>query len=334
MTTRYQYYNTGDDAYDSCFGSNWKCHTFTTVYAHEITSVKLYCRRTTTGQIGNFYVKIKATDGAGKPTGADLASVSVPNNSFPLTLTWREFTFPTPDNLNAATKYAICYYAELNNNDKRIEVRKDSTSPTYPGGSNGYSWDGGSTWTMDTTCDTLFEEWGNPIVELPTVVTHDADNVKFDRATLHGELTDDGGEACEVRFNYGKTVGYGQNTDWQTGKITNDLFEALITDLDELTAYHFRAEAKNSKGTSYGSDKEFNTPAEPTPPDLRRTVVITHPALKSVTVYKDGIPGFKLEQLSDLDGGYIENTLRFPVEPGTVVEVTTLADQVYLFPVS
>ncbi|NVM23744.1 MAG: hypothetical protein HWN68_18440 [Desulfobacterales bacterium] len=333
MATKYQYYDTGDDSYFPCFGSNYKCQTFTTVYAHEITSVKLLVQRVG-DPIGNFYVKIRATDGAGKPTGGDLAVVSVTMLSHSTSKVWREYEFPTPANLAAATKYAIVFYGELNNVDKCVRVWLDQSSPTYEGGEAGQSWDGGSTWGMLPTQDVLFEEWGNPIIELPTVQTLDADNVKYNQATLHGKLTDDGGEACEVRFNYGHTVAYGDNTDWQTGKVTNDLFQATITDLDPESTYHFRAEAKNSKGTCYGGDKEFDTPEVPIPADYRKTVSINHPALKSVTVYKDGVPTFKLEQLSNLDESRIENYVRFPVEPGVVVEVTTLAEQVYLFPVS
>ena len=333
MATKYQHYDTGDDSYFPCFGNNWKCQTFTTVYAHEITSVKLLVQRVG-DPISDFHVKIRATDGEGKPTGGDLAAMYVTMLSHSTSKVWREYEFPTPANLAPATKYAIVFYGLLNNVDKCVRVWLDQSSPTYPGGEAGQSWNQGSTWTMLPTQDVLFEEWGNPILDPPTVVTHEADNVQWNQATLHGELTDDGGEACEVRFNYGHTVAYGDNTDWQTGKITNDLFQATIIDLDPESTYHFRAEAKNSKGTTYGSDKEFETPEEPIPPDYRKTVNIFHPALKTITVYKDDVASYKLEQLSNLDEGYIEDHLIFKVEPGVVVEVVTLADQVYLFPVS
>jgi hypothetical protein len=91
------------------------------------------------------------------------------------------------------------------------------------------------------------------------VSTDDASNVEETTATLNGTLDDDAGEACDVRFNYGTTTGYGSNTGWESGKVTDDTFLANISSLSPGTLYHFRAEADNSAGTVHGSDKTFTT---------------------------------------------------------------------------
>jgi hypothetical protein len=97
------------------------------------------------------------------------------------------------------------------------------------------------------------------------VATNNATNVEETTATLNGTLTNDGGQACDARFNYGLTTGYGTDTAWQTGKVTGNTFSQGVTTLAKGTLHHFRAEAKNSAGTSDGADKTFLTkPDAPT----------------------------------------------------------------------
>jgi len=171
-------------------------------------------------------------------------------------------------------------------------------------------------------------------IPTPTVQTNDADGITHEQAKLHGKLTDDGGEACEVRFQWGETTAYGNDTAWQPGKATNDLFEQLITGLDSDKTYHFRAQAKNAHGTSSGADKEFTTQEVPPPPAKYRKIIITHPALKTVRVIKDGEEQTKYENLSNLEEGFIHGEIELPAEAPTTVEVTTLAEQVYKFNVN
>lgn len=78
-------------------------------------------------------------------------------------------------------------------------------------------------------------------------------------ATLNGTLTDDGGEACDVRFQWGTTIAYGNDTAWQPGKVTGNTFSANISGLRRATTYHFRAQARNSGGTGNGADQTFYT---------------------------------------------------------------------------
>ncbi len=103
-----------------------------------------------------------------------------------------------------------------------------------------------------------------PIV-LPSVATDNATLVEETTATLHGTVTDDGGEACQYRFQYGTASGvYSTNTTWTSSKTSGESFSAGITILGEGTRYYFRAQANNSAGTASGSELSFLTkPDEP-----------------------------------------------------------------------
>ncbi|MBA7670144.1 hypothetical protein ES703_78287 [subsurface metagenome] len=98
-------------------------------------------------------------------------------------------------------------------------------------------------------------------IVVPTVTANPATNVIQELATLNGLLDGDGGEACDVRFQYGLTSGYGTNTAWQPGIHTGATFEQAIAGLNPNTTYHFRAQATNSAGTANGADRTFTTQA-------------------------------------------------------------------------
>ena len=93
----------------------------------------------------------------------------------------------------------------------------------------------------------------------PTAVTNPALNITQASASLAGELSDDGGEACDCGFEWGETEGYGITT-LTDSKVTGETFAQPITGLGPGRAYHFRAFATNSAGTSYGADRSFTTP--------------------------------------------------------------------------
>jgi len=79
-------------------------------------------------------------------------------------------------------------------------------------------------------------------------------------AVLNGVIIDDGNLPCEGRFQYGKTPALGTDTPWRGGSLRNgDTFSQLITGLAGNTIYYFRAQARNSLGTSSGSILNFIT---------------------------------------------------------------------------
>jgi hypothetical protein len=79
------------------------------------------------------------------------------------------------------------------------------------------------------------------------------------QATLNGLLEDDGGLVCKVRFEWGGTREYGEETPWQGGFTSGMAFNTTIYNLTEGRAYHFRAVAINNNGISYGNDMTFTT---------------------------------------------------------------------------
>lgn len=92
----------------------------------------------------------------------------------------------------------------------------------------------------------------------PTVSADPATSVVANSSTLNGTLDDDGGEACDCGFEWGKTVAYGNTTSTQS-KNTGEIFSQAISGLDPATTYHFRAFATNAAGTSYSADRTFTT---------------------------------------------------------------------------
>ena len=100
---------------------------------------------------------------------------------------------------------------------------------------------------------------------LPTVSTDNATQVEETTATLHGTLTNDGGESCQYRFEYGTTSGepYGSNTGWTGSITTGQTFSANLTSLSKGTKYYFRAQANNSAGTDNGTELGFLTKPDP-----------------------------------------------------------------------
>ncbi len=79
------------------------------------------------------------------------------------------------------------------------------------------------------------------------------------QATLNGQLVNDGGKVCEVRFQWGGSASYGHDTPWIGGYTSGMTFSATITNLAAGAAYHFRAQARNSKGIGNGQDMVFAT---------------------------------------------------------------------------
>lgn len=254
MADRYEFHITGYDIESAAYGDLWKAQTFTPSVAHRITSVKLLIRRVLLP--GTITVGIRETDGEGHPTGADLCSGTTDGD----TLTdawpgeWREITLGTGWNLDPDTKYAIVVRALTGNPANKVRWQGD-LGGTYVGGNYESSGNAGAVWASDVEDDHLFEEWG----EAPTVATNAATGIIPTSAILNGTLGDDLGEVWDVRFQWGRTEDYGNDTPWQAGFHTGDTFTQLINSLEPGELYHFRAQARNSLGTVSGADVAFWT---------------------------------------------------------------------------
>jgi hypothetical protein len=95
--------------------------------------------------------------------------------------------------------------------------------------------------------------------EPPVVTTNAATQVARRSAKLNGSVNPHG-LSTTVRFEYGRTTGYGSTTANQifTGNTTQNV-AAKISGLRSRRRYHFRIVATNSAGTSYGSNRTFTT---------------------------------------------------------------------------
>ena len=79
------------------------------------------------------------------------------------------------------------------------------------------------------------------------------------RATLVGEVTDDGGDpTLEVWFQYGRSTSYGLRTP-AVSQYGTGVFCSTVDNLTPCSKYYYRAVAKNSAQTSYGARQEFTT---------------------------------------------------------------------------
>ncbi|HEC77151.1 MAG TPA: carboxypeptidase regulatory-like domain-containing protein, partial [Thermoplasmatales archaeon] len=116
----------------------------------------------------------------------------------------------------------------------------------------------------------------------PSVSTLNAYNITSYTAILKGELTDLGGDnSCQVWFQYGTTPSYGFTTT-KTTLNSPGVFTKSISNLKPDKTYHFRAVAKNSKGTVYGVDAILTTP----------------PAMPQVTTYSATNIGYESAKLN------------------------------------
>ena len=93
----------------------------------------------------------------------------------------------------------------------------------------------------------------------PSCSTLPASVVQQNSVVLHGNIIDDGGEPVDWHFQYGLTAAYGSETGWNSGAASGDVFTQLVTGLNGSTSYHYRAQARNSAGTTDCSDQIVTT---------------------------------------------------------------------------
>ncbi len=156
----FEYYNTGDNDVNSVVDPKWEAQTFTPQISHIIKKVKIKIYRL--GLPGIVSVGIRATDGEGKPTGADLASGTIDGNTFTTDSSgvWYDIDLGSGTILYSGVKYAIV----LGNSASGWARWRVAVPSSYEGGTSLTSLDSGNTWVFciggNGGYDTLFEEWG------------------------------------------------------------------------------------------------------------------------------------------------------------------------------
>jgi hypothetical protein len=104
-----------------------------------------------------------------------------------------------------------------------------------------------------------FDFWQGKPHTLPNGTTLNATSVDETTAILNGNVSDDGGEPCEYRFQYGSDTSYGNNTTWGGSEAQNSEFSAMIHNLILENTYQYRVQIRNDIGTINGSNKNFTT---------------------------------------------------------------------------
>lgn len=257
MSTRYEYFNTGDNNWERIFDVNWWGQNFTPSAAHQITSVKLLLYKY--GSPGQLTVSIRATDSNGAPTGSDLCSGTFDSSTLTTNTAgqWYEISLGSGYSLAAGTKYAIVCRATGGDSGNSVGWRVKS-SGGYAGGSFLYSTNSGSSWDYNNYAawDAMFEEWGDAsttpktssdsgsgtdatsLRELGTVETGSGTEAKLVAAAM---LAGDGGNGSEMggllKSLYGSDIGSGlDKVKILTGKVGYDL--RLHNQPDQVSITH------------------------------------------------------------------------------------------------
>ena len=166
----------------TAFGTTWIAQTFTTTSAYLATDVALRCWRN--GAPGNITVSIRATDGAGKPTGGDLCTATRAESEITVlpTLSWIKFTFSSPYSLDDATKYAIVYRATGGDAGNYFQAFGYDSSG-YADGGYISSANSGSSWgSVSANRDMMFRVYGSlapPGKAQNPTPTDDQENIKI-----------------------------------------------------------------------------------------------------------------------------------------------------------
>lgn len=169
---RHEYYHSTGLGISSIRSITWEAQSFTPQDTHRVTGVKLMLRRT--GNPGQLIVGIRATNGAGEPTGSDLCVGTIDGNALTLNTAgaWYEITLGAGAPLNPGTKYAIVARAPDGDTDNRVQWKRDSSGSTYPRGCMLSSSDSGESWTPYPDLDHDFEEWGTVLIEVKKATIH------------------------------------------------------------------------------------------------------------------------------------------------------------------
>lgn len=126
-----------------------------------------------------------------------------------------------------------------------------------------------SSWNAPTMTSQQWTELDNALAahtggggteQAPAVTTNAASNVTGSGATVNGSVNPQGA-ATTYKFDYGTSTSYGHSTAaGSAGSGTSAVNEsANLSGLAASTTYHYRIEATNGAGTTYGADRTFTT---------------------------------------------------------------------------
>lgn len=162
-----------------------KAQTFIPSLSVPLKKVRLHIHRLDGQTTGNMIVDIKGVDGSNKPTGAALATQTVPDTSIPSTVAnLLEVTFTTPATLTLGTTYAIVLRFPDASGAARYSIAHNSSVSAYASGQNWVSTDSGSTWNSDAGALDL--AFGTFMEEPDTTIT----GLRIDKFSLNADQID------------------------------------------------------------------------------------------------------------------------------------------------
>jgi hypothetical protein len=145
--------------YANVYGAVWTAQTFTPAETHFCQAVKLYLAKPLGGTLGIITVSIRATNGAGQPTGVDLATATIDESNLDANPDYFLAPFSTPKYLVKSTKYAIIIRCSGGDASHYLNVAFNE-SGGYTDGSRLTSTDSGSNFTINSSYDLLFADEG------------------------------------------------------------------------------------------------------------------------------------------------------------------------------
>jgi hypothetical protein len=122
--------------------------------------------------------------------------------------------------------------------------------------------------------------------KLPIVTTGAATGKQPLQATLNGSVNSNGTPLTNCHFDYGTSTSYGSSAPC-SGPESG---ESATVSLTPGTTYHFRIDATNGSGTSYGNDETFSTPGPVEAVTGEVTSVQEEQATLNGTVNPNGYP--------------------------------------------
>ncbi|MBN2592902.1 MAG: fibronectin type III domain-containing protein [Sedimentisphaerales bacterium] len=172
-----------------------------------------------------------------------------------------------------------------------------------------------------------YEERFTTLTGQPTVSVQ-VENIQAMSAAATITIIDDGGEACQIKYEYGQVAGGMTASSGWFGSLTTGSTETFtISDLLPETEYYFRSKARNSAEEGSWSETTFTTSAEGIDAEINISPIVPNPASPGDTII---IP-FSIENTGDSThtfaiGGQIWSSehmatllnLTVTVEPGLI----------------
>ena len=151
-----EYDETNQNANEWFGGPVALAQSFTPSQDIDVVQIGIYAKFVSSTQ-SDITVSIRADDGAGKPTGGDLTSGTLPGFS-DTSYAWKTIDVDRYS-LTNGTKYHVVVLIPSPSYGT-YSWGLDNTSPTYTGGTQSTSADLGSSWTVVTTADQIFRVYG------------------------------------------------------------------------------------------------------------------------------------------------------------------------------